>query len=241
MSLWRPSRRASAVFRRLVRLGGIRHSGCVRGPADGSRSAPSVGLAGARRGRLSAAVSATYPTWAVLKGAGLSEGDADPAAGFDLLYRRFRLPLYRFIRGMILEAEAAEELTLRAFERAYAARESFGGELSAASWLHGFALRLSLRHLRRRRLVALLTGRRPGPPGSEEDGDRTGVEVALAALSPALRAVALLDLYADLSIEEVAAVIGSSEGTASSRLRAAVQVMTATLASRRHPEAARPQ
>jgi DNA-directed RNA polymerase specialized sigma24 family protein len=61
--------------------------------------------------------------------------------------------------------------------------------------------------------------------------------MALAALSPALRSVALLGLYAKLPSEEVASILGISEETVSSRLRTAVDVMTATLSAHRPAEA----
>jgi RNA polymerase sigma factor (sigma-70 family) len=186
---------------------------------------------------MSAAASVSYPTRAVLKGVGLGKGEPHPAADFELLYERFRLPLYRFVRGMVLDAEAAEELTRRAFDRAYSARGRFGGEISTAAWLHGFALRLSMSHLRRRRLAAFVTGRRAAPGAWDGDPDYGAVEMALAALSPALRSVALLGLYAKLPSEEVASILGISEETVSSRLRTAVDVMTATLSAHRPAEA----
>jgi RNA polymerase sigma-70 factor (ECF subfamily) len=177
----------------------------------------------------------------VLKGVGTSGGEPHPAADFELLYERFRLPLYRFIRGMVLDAEAAEELTRRAFDRAYSARGRFAGELSPVAWLHGFGLRLSMSHLRRRRLAAFLTGRHAAAVGSDDGQGRSGVELALAALSPPLRAVALLGLYAHLSSEEMASILGTSEQTVSSRLRVATEVMTATLTIGRRAEATGPR
>jgi RNA polymerase sigma-70 factor (ECF subfamily) len=177
----------------------------------------------------------------VLKGVGLSEDEPHSAADFELLYERFRLPLYRFVRGMVLDAEAAEELTRRAFDRAYSDRKRFKGEVSAGAWLHGFALRLSMSHLRRRRLVAFLTGRRPGLDVAVDGEGHSGVELALAALSPPLRAVALLGLYAQLSRGELATLLDTSEETATSRLRTAVDVMTGTLPGGRRAEATGPR
>jgi DNA-directed RNA polymerase specialized sigma24 family protein len=49
--------------------------------------------------------------------------------------------------------------------------------------------------------------------------------------------VALLGLYAKLPSEEVASILGISEETVSSRLRTAVDVMTATLSAHRPAEA----
>jgi DNA-directed RNA polymerase specialized sigma24 family protein len=169
----------------------------------------------------------------VLKGVGLSGGEPHPAADFELFYERFRLPLYRFVRGMVLDAEAAEELTRRAFDRAYSARGRCAEHLSPAVWLYGFGVRVSTSHLRRRRLVRLLSGRHPAPGDRDETVARSGVELALGALTPSLRAVALLGLYAHLSSEEIGSILGISEEAAGSRLDTATQVMTAALAGGR--------
>jgi RNA polymerase sigma-70 factor (ECF subfamily) len=177
----------------------------------------------------------------VLKGVGLSGGEPHPAADFELLYEQFRLPLYRFVRGMVLDAEAAEELTRRAFDRAYSARGRFAEHLSPAAWLYGFGVRVSMSHLRRRRLVGLLSARHPAPRDSDETEGRSGVEVALAALAPSLRAVALLRLYAHLSGEEIGSILGMSEEAVGSRLHAATEVMTTALAGGRRAEVTGPR
>jgi RNA polymerase sigma-70 factor (ECF subfamily) len=179
----------------------------------------------------------------VLKGVGVSRGEPHPAVDFELLYERFRLPVYRFVRGMVLDGEAAEELTQKAFERAYSARARYAEDLSPGAWLHGFAVQVSLSHLRRRRLVRLLTGRFAGRAGGDfDDAERSsGVEVALAALSPGLRAVVLLALYARFSSGEIAAILGTSGESVSSRLLAATDVMTAALAGGQPAEAAGPR
>jgi RNA polymerase sigma-70 factor (ECF subfamily) len=177
----------------------------------------------------------------VLKGVGTSGGEPHPAADFELLYERFRLPLYRFVRGMVLDAEAAEELTRRAFDRAYSARGRFSEHLSPAAWLYGFGVRVSMSHLRRRRLVRLLGGGHSAPGESDQTEGRSGVEVALAALTPSLRALALLGLYAHLSSEEIGSILGMSEETVGSRLQAATQVMTAAIAGGRRAEVTGPR
>jgi RNA polymerase sigma-70 factor, ECF subfamily len=189
-------------------------------------------------GRLSVGAPGSYPT-RVLKGVGWGRSEARQSAGFELLYERFRLPLYRFVRGMVLDAGVAEELTLKAFDRAYAARESYSDELSASAWLHGFAVRLSMAHLRRRRLARLLPWRRLSGRRAERRG--SGVELALGSLNPDLRAVALLSLYARLSIPEMAAILTIQEETAAWRLDAATEGMTAALSQRPRLEVAWPR
>jgi RNA polymerase sigma-70 factor (ECF subfamily) len=152
---------------------------------------------------------------AQLHGVGMSGKKPQTATDFELLYESFRLPVYRLIRGMVLDSGAAEE---------------------ASAWLHGIAVNVASSHLRRRRVARFFAGR-PRPPGgleAEEDRRQGSVERALAALSPGLRAVVLLSLYAHLSAEEVALILGTSPETVSSRLHAATEVMAAALA-RSHP------
>jgi DNA-directed RNA polymerase specialized sigma24 family protein len=142
---------------------------------------------------------------------------------------------------MVLDSEAAEKLTLKAFDVAYAARASYSDELSASAWLHAFAVRLSLGHLRRRRLFGFLPWKRPSAADLRDPGHTSGVEVALGSLGPDLRAVALLSLYARLSNDEIAAVLEVSEETVSRRLNAATDVMTAAVLEDRLDKVAWPR
>jgi RNA polymerase sigma-70 factor (ECF subfamily) len=176
---------------------------------------------------------------AQLHGVGMSGKKLQTATDFELLYARFRLPVYRLIRGMVLDPRAAEELAQEAFQRAYATREKFRGEISPGAWLHGIAVNIAISHLRRRRVARLFIGRPRRAPAVEGDEEhRQGaVEKALSALSPGLRAVVLLSLYAHLSTEEVASILGTTTETVSSRLHAATEVMAAAMASSHHAEA----
>ncbi len=148
--------------------------------------------------------------------------------------------MYRFVRGMVLDAEAAEELTRRAFDRAYAARARFAENLSPAAWLYGFGVQVSMSHLRRGRLGRLLRRWHPATRDPDEEG-RSGVEVALEALTPSLRAVALLGLYAHLSSEEIGSILGISAESVGSRLHAATEVMTTALSGGRQAEVTGPR
>jgi RNA polymerase sigma factor (sigma-70 family) len=176
---------------------------------------------------------------AQLHGVGMSGKKPQTATDFELLYARFRLPVYRLIRGMVLDPRTAEELAQEAFQRAYATRQKFRGEVSPGAWLHGVAVTVAISHLRRRRVARLFGGRQRPPPAPEsgEDHRQGAVEKALSALSPGLRAVVLLSLYAHLPTEEVAWILGTSTQTVTSRLHAATEVMAAALASSHHLEA----
>src|SRR3989454_11970717 len=119
-------------------------------------------------------------------GAERSAQDIDPATDFDLLYERFRLPVYRAIRGIVLDAAAAEDLTQETFERAYKSREEYRGGSSPGAWLHRIAVNTALSYLRRQRVAKLLIPKLyvPGTSAQEEVEDRSLAERALGVLSP---------------------------------------------------------
>jgi RNA polymerase sigma-70 factor (ECF subfamily) len=140
---------------------------------------------------------------------------------------------------MVLDSGAAEELAQEAFQKAYVTRHKPRGDLSSSAWLHGIAVNVASSYLRRRRVARFFAGRsRPGGGLEAAEDRRPGyVEKALGALSPGLRAVVLLSLYAHLPAEEVALILGTSTETVSSRLHAATEVMAAALASSHPAEA----
>ena len=165
-------------------------------------------------------------------GAERENDQLEPARDFDLLYERFRLPVYRTIRGIVLDAATAEDLTQETFERAYRSRHGYRGGTSVGAWLHRIAVHAAISHLRRQKVARLVMPRLYVPAGSAQDQveDRSLVERALHALSPKLRAVVVLSFYARLSRQEISRVLDIPPGTVASRLGAAMEVMRTTLA-----------
>jgi len=121
-------------------------------------------------------------------GAERSAHEIDPAADFDLLYEQFRLPIYRAIRGIVLDGAAAEDLTQETFERAYKARGQFRTGSSPGAWLHRIGVNVAISYVRRQRLARLVLPRLyvPQAPPDEQVEDRTLAVRALSALSPKL-------------------------------------------------------
>ena len=165
-------------------------------------------------------------------GADRAAEQLEPVHDFDLLYERFRLPVYRTIRGIVLEAATAEDLTQETFERAYRSRHGYRGGTSVGAWLHRIAVHAAISHLRRQKVARLVMPRlyTPGGSAQEQVEDRSLAERALQALSPKLRAVVVLSFYARLSRQEIARVLDIPPGTVASRLGAAMEVMRAALA-----------
>ena len=153
--------------------------------------------------------------------------EPEAAPEFEALYERFRLPVYRIIRGIVLDPEAAERLTWEAFERAFRRRDGPGR--GSAPWLYGIAVEVALARVRRpgwSRLLALGLRRPRGGPAGEPAGE---AERALAALSPDMRALVVLSFYVHLSEEETAAALHLPREAVTDRLDRAVRLMRRAL------------
>ena len=146
---------------------------------------------------------------------------------------RYRMQIYRTIRGIVLDAAAAEDLTQETFEKAFRHRRKRGDVESVGAWLHRIAVNASISHLRRQNLARLLPLRLflgAPPTGFERVEARTLVTGALAALSPKLRVVVVLHFYAGMTRDETARTLRIPPGTVASRLGAALESMRRTLA-----------
>jgi RNA polymerase sigma-70 factor, ECF subfamily len=154
--------------------------------------------------------------------------EPEPAPEFELLYERLRLPIYRVIRGIVLEADAAERLTEEAFDRAYASQPSRPGA-GPSVWVYRIAVEVALAHLRGRwwhriSLKRLLPARpaRQSPP-------RGAAEQVLSGLPPRLRALVVLAFYARLSQHELASALQLPLAVVNVQLDLATQAMQAML------------
>jgi RNA polymerase sigma-70 factor (ECF subfamily) len=161
--------------------------------------------------------------------------EPEPAPDFELLYERFRLPVYRVVRGIVLDADAAEPLTQEAFDRAYQGRRRRARESPQEApqiWLFRIAVDVAVRHLHgpwwnRLHLDRLLSSaRRP-----REQTVRSSAEHVLWSLSPRHRAVVVLSFYARLSNPEIAAALQLPEPVVAVQLEFATEVMRAALSA----------
>jgi RNA polymerase sigma factor (sigma-70 family) len=156
---------------------------------------------------------------------------ADPSestsswARFEALYRSSRDDVFAYVRTLLGDRAAAEDITAFAFERAYRRRRTFDrrrGEERA--WLFGIARNAALDELRRRkRLATLVTEPEDVAGASVEDGAevalrRTAVREALRQLPAREREVVALKFHAGLSNIELAQVLGVSESAAGTLL-----------------------
>ena len=164
----------------------------------------------------------------------LGMGSADTGESswqrFEALYRSSRDDVYAYVRTLLRDDSAAEDITALAFERAYRRRRTFDrrrGEERA--WLFGIARNAALDELRRRKRVAALVADpedadAPDPAdGAEVALRRTAVRTALATLAARDRELIALKFHAGLSNGELAKVLGISETAAGTQLYRAME------------------
>jgi RNA polymerase sigma-70 factor (ECF subfamily) len=165
----------------------------------------------------------------------------DSDAEFGEHYVRYKTRIYRTIRGIVLDAAAAEDLTQETFEKAFRYHRQRGEVDSVGAWLHRIAVNAAISHLRRQNLARLLPLRLflgSAPTGFERVEARTVVERALHALSPKLRTAVVLHFYAGMTRYEIGRTLDIPPGTVASRLGAALESMRRTLADTDQKDAA---
>src|SRR6267142_529490 len=164
------------------------------------------------------------------------------ARAFELLYRRHRLPLYRFLLRQVGNAATAEELFQDLWMRVVNSRGRYEPRAKFTSWIYAIAHNRLMDFYRADGRASFLSPEESesvleDTPAAEIAADlrldrKRAVERLLAALGElpdAQREAFLLQQEGELSIEEIAAATGVSRETAKSRLRYAVAKLRASL------------
>ena len=133
--------------------------------------------------------------------------------------------MYAYVATLLRDRHAAEDVTALAFERAYRRRGSFKpARGSARAWLFGIARNAALDELRRRGRTASLESE-PAAPGRRPSATRPSAACAARwcgrrseSLTPRERELVALKFFAGLTNAELAAVIGTTETNAGTRL-----------------------
>ena len=161
-----------------------------------------------------------------------SSREPDPAPDFDAIYDELRLPVYRVVRGVVLDAAAAEDLTQEVFERAYRRRRR-RREVSEIA-IYSIAMELALARLRRRSSRLSISRLLQPGFGSVSVEPASAVERALSDLDPESRALIVLAFYARLAEADVARVLGLPSDAVAARLDLAVRSMRDALSATDH-------
>ncbi|MFO0671215.1 MAG: sigma-70 family RNA polymerase sigma factor [Polyangiaceae bacterium] len=161
---------------------------------------------------------------------------AGDGASFEAMVRAYEGPIVRLVRRYVKNDEDAKDVTQRTFVRVFERLASFRGEARFRTWLYRVAVNTALDHVR---------GAQPGESVPVEDDmaftNSLGTERLVAAeiwkkvqerladLPPKQRLVVELRVYHDLSFEEIAAIVESSEDAAKVNYHHAVKRLRSLL------------
>src|SRR5262245_9588298 len=165
----------------------------------------------------------------------LAYGHGD-AGAFETLYRRHRGALYRFMLRAIKQRSTAKELFQEVWIRVIEARTRYAPQARFTTWLYTIAHNLLVDHWRKKGLSLVSLDNEDAPSESANPARQAEAREslgrlleALDALPPAQREAFLLHEESGLSVAEIAAVTGTNEEAAKSRLRYATAKLKAAI------------
>jgi RNA polymerase sigma-70 factor (ECF subfamily) len=157
-------------------------------------------------------------------------GTGDLAA-FEELYRRHFRRVYSLCLRMTANPEEAEDLAQETFIQLFKKIGSFRGDSAFTTWLHRMTVNQVLMHFRRRKSRPEYTTPEGETPvqivqGTENQNkmpvvDRIVLEDAITKLPPGYRTVFVLHDVEGHEHNEIAEMLGISEGTSKSQLHKA--------------------
>jgi RNA polymerase sigma-70 factor (ECF subfamily) len=157
------------------------------------------------------------------------------AAAFELLYRRHRGPLYRFLLRQVANASTAEELFQDVWMRVVNSRTHYEVRAKFTSWVYTIAHNRLMDFYRVTGRATLLDGEESELALEKAPAEDIAADLrldrkraaqrliaALAELPAVQREAFLLQHEGDMSLEEIAVATGVGRETVKSRLRYAV-------------------
>ncbi len=170
------------------------------------------------------------------------EGDA---ASFEILLRRYRLPLVSYFRRMVRDQGLAEDLAQEVFLRVYKSRERYQPEARFTTWMYRIATNLALNAIRDRRDEVSDTASDDSEGGPvlerfvdpcptveqqliQSDRERL-IRQAVEALPENQRAAVILHKYQDVDYRQIAGILSVSESAVKSLLFRAYETLRVRL------------
>ncbi len=156
---------------------------------------------------------------------------------FTELVERYESVVYNLAYRMLGDGFEAEDATQEVFLRVYCHLHRYDPERPFKTWVLSIASNHCIDRIRRRRAITLsieslfpahpaLTSREPNPEEAAARNERSAtLQNMLDNLSPAHRIVIVLHYWHGLSCTEIAAMLGTREGTVKSRLFRARQML----------------
>ena len=155
----------------------------------------------------------------------------EPAA-WDVLFRRYQLPLYVYVFELIRDEQASLDIVQEIFIAAAKHIGSLRNDAKFGSWLFGIAHQKCLQHWRKRKEILL--DEIPEDPDEFESSpdellirreqEKTFMQI-LNDLPLPQRAVLLLHFVEEFSLEEIARITETPLGTVKSRLHYAKRAL----------------
>ena len=143
-------------------------------------------------------------------------------AALEALLETVQGPLHRYVLGLTGDRSVADDVLQETLVRIYRKLQWLDDPALFRPWAYRIASREAFRSLGRRRRLQERevddSALDPVPDIRTTVPEPADLERLIAHASPASRAVLLLHYQDDLTIEEVAAVLGISAGTVKSRL-----------------------
>lgn len=138
---------------------------------------------------------------------------------FETVVAKYGARLYWQIRHMVTYHDDANDVLQNTFLKAWLALDSFRGDSMLSTWLYRIAANESIAFIQQRRETVALDSEDAGIADSLEsdpyfDGDETErlLQQAIAGLPPKQRQVFVMRYYDQLKYEEMAEILGTSEG-----------------------------
>jgi RNA polymerase sigma-70 factor (ECF subfamily) len=164
----------------------------------------------------------------------VQQARAGSSAAWDILFRRYQLPLYVYVFELAHDEQASLDIVQETFINAAQHLGSLRDDGKFGSWLFGIAHQKCIQRWRKRsREEALLEQFADAPPDFEEGPlevlIRTEQEAEFMELLNRLplpqRSVLLLHFVEEFSLEEISAITETQLGTVKSRLHYAKKAL----------------
>lgn len=170
---------------------------------------------------------------------------------FDALYHKYERRVYRQCYRMLGSPEDAEDLTQEVFLQLFRKAHTFRGEANFSTWLHRLTVNTVLMRLRRHRRWREAVTSLDVVPAAGESGsdvlamvsvvaapatstlDKISLDVAVSQLSSGYQEIFLLHDLEGYRHDEIAKLLGISEGTSKSQLHKARLRLRALIGSSR--------
>ncbi len=141
---------------------------------------------------------------------------------FEDFYRVSSVEVYRTLTVVLRDADLAQEAMDEAMTRAFARWSRVRGYGNPAGWVYRVALNWARSRLRRRNREVLVD---PEPPGYVDPIPDPQLDEAVAGLPLHQREVVVFRFLLDMTLEQIADLLGIPVGTVKSRLHRALEAL----------------